>query len=55
MELFLSCSLTLIIDLIMKWGGTMAKKLSGFKRNVAEFVKTMGIVLAEDALLAKAL
>lgn len=55
MEFLLSCVITIIIDVIKKWGGTMEQKLFEIKMMIAKSVETMGTVLAENALLAKAL
>lgn len=55
MEFLLSCVITIIIDVIKKWGGTMEQKLFEIKMMIAKIVETMGTVLAENALLAKAL
>lgn len=55
MEFFLSCFVTLVIDSIKKWGGTMENKLKGSRILINLIVKTMGTVLVENALLAQAL
>lgn len=55
MEIFLSCSLSLIIGFIKKWGGAMEQKLGITEMAFTQIIKTMGTVLVENALLAKAL